>query len=679
MYDVYGGSQGFYHFQKLDNGSFRASAVLDTYNSINEFYQAIGAVDLNNNPFISQFGNENNCLLYKIEPNSGNSFNLPSSNSITSNTEFWFDVFVKIEDGEYKLNKSEIILEYSTEWFYPNMVADEYILYNQGEYNMPEYSLTITDVDTNIIRLTTDANTENYGSLETVNQQWKLLASIGVILKNVSNENPIEQQLDLNYSIENNYRTNDGYIEDFECVRLKNGATCGMEITSLTETAAAGVGLVSENGIPGVVEIIGDNFLGDEPFIGSCIKPDEHHVKFRTIDNDWIAPLEGDYLEYTNTRIVVKVPTVGYKNNSQEMYAIPGDLNDAVACTGEVRVCRRGLALACGCQTTSDTDVYIPFAVRNSFQTNSIGCKESVRTLLRNLNENGGYTIRFLPNFKALVGAVDAFKRATTTWRCATRVNFEIDEIGNPTTTPGNCIVRMRSLGAGVRGATFYEVENCGIEPNVEFSSSNESFAISFNDAINWHTDTSMPSLNWNDPYAGQLEGDMESTALHEIGHAHLLLHTCNDANVMFRPGPGGSSTNEYRRLLPDDDENGGVHVSMLSSSQTASSCDGLSMLLINIANCNITSIVEINGIRYEFLVFPNPTSSFLNIKLVDNLRTLSGVLSIYNSQGSLVKHDHLYGRESIIDTKLLPPGLYYIQFTSESNNSFLISKFLKN
>ena len=680
-FDIFGGSQGFYHFQRKDNGVHRASAILDTYNSVSEFYQAIGARDFNESSFVSPFDlvNEDDCLSFKIEPVSGSSFNLPASNSFTSNTQIWFNVMVKVNEGYYKLNKSELLLKYSTEWFYENMADEGYITFVQGEFDEAAYNFQVEDHETDVVKLKTEATTTNYNDLEAVEGQWKLLASIGVTIKNISDEDPLQQLLDNSNIIENNYRTIQGYLEDFECVKLEYGANCGMEITSVTPTAAAGVGEMSENGITGIVEIIGDAFLDDEAVIGDCIKPEDHHVKFRTIDNNWIAPLEGDYLEYTNTTIRVKVPTVGYKDNSQDMYAVPGDLNDAVACTGEVRVCRKGfLGIACGCFVTSNTDVYVPFAARNSFQTNTDGCKESVRTLLRDLNGTGGYTVRFQQNFKNLGGAIDAFKRALTTWRCATQVHFEVDEVGTPTGGVGDCIVRMSSLGAGVRGATSFNVENCGTEPNVSFSASYQGFLMSFNSDINWHTGTSMPNLNWNDPNMGTLQADMESTALHELGHAHLLLHTCNTDNVMFRPGPGQSSTVEYRRALTVDDENGGDHISMLSSAQAAPSCDGSSMVLVDLADCDITSVVEVNGISYEFSVFPNPATSSVFVRLKDKSQNLGGHLSIYNGQGLFVGHNHLHDGEAEFNLSLLPSGIYYVQFISETNSSFLISKFIK-
>lgn len=47
--------------------------------------------------------------------------------------------------------------------------------------------------------------------------------------------------------------------------------------------------------------------------------------------------------------------------------------------------------------------------------------------------------LSFHPNFISNSGAVAAFKRALTTWRCATKVNFDVDDINIfPETAQGN-------------------------------------------------------------------------------------------------------------------------------------------------------------------------------------------------------------------------------------------------
>jgi len=114
-FDVFGGVQGFYHFKRKDNGVYQAQSVLDKYNSVSEFYQVIEAKNFDDSPFVSPFDlvNEDDCLSFKIEP-IFNTSSSPTSSSISTNTQIWFNVMVKVNDGYYKLNKSELLLKYST-------------------------------------------------------------------------------------------------------------------------------------------------------------------------------------------------------------------------------------------------------------------------------------------------------------------------------------------------------------------------------------------------------------------------------------------------------------------------------------------------------------------------------------------------------------------------------------
>lgn len=443
-----------------------------------------------------------------------------------------------------------------------------------------------------------------------------------------------------------------------------------MKITSITPTAAAGVGNMSENGITGIVEIVGDAFLDDEAVIGDCIKPDDHHVKFRTIDNNWIAPLEGDYLEYTDTIIRVKVPTVGYKNNSDDLYS-DNEINDAVACTGEVRVCRKGfLGINCGCFVTSDTVVYVPFAARNKVKTNDLGCRESIRYILQDLDDAGGYAWRFDPSFTAIGGATDAFKRAMTMWRCATRVNFKIDEVNPPATGDGLCTVKMANLDVGTRGATNFTSFGSCFGTDVEYPIRIE---MTFNSTMNWHTSTDMPDLNWNvSSPTDTIEGDLESTVLHELGHAHLLLHTCNTPNVMVRPGP-----NDYRRMLTSDDEDGGNHLSMLGNNTNG--CQD-SMNLISLTDCDITPVIDLGGMEISIEIYPNPTSNSLTLELNSGIGNHSAIIELVNTYGRQLKLRKINKHENIfkLDISQFPVGIYYARLIIDYKTSYVIGKINK-
>lgn len=664
VYEVFSGSQGFYHFQRKDNGVHRASATLDTYNSVSEFYQAIRAKNIDESPFISPFDliNEDDCLSFRIEPVSSTSLNSSASNSFTTNSQVWFNVMVKVNEGYYKLNKSELLLKYSTEWFYENMADEGYISFVQGEFDEAIYNFQFEDHESDIVKLKTEATTPNYNDLEAVEGQWKLLVSIGVTIKNISDEDPLQQLLDHSNIIENNYRTIQGYIEDFECVKLEYGANCGMEITSITPMAAAGVGLMSENGLTGVIEIQGNNFLDDEAILGSCIKPEDHHVKFRTIDDNWIAPFEGDYLEYTNTKIRVKVPSLGYRDNTDD---IINDLNVQSACTGKVQVCRpHWFSGACGCSVISSDDLYIPFSAKNGSQINANGCRESVRVFLRDANEEGGYTIYFEDQFSNDLVAMDAFTNALNTWRCETGVNFDVNTTDAYSIGLGRCIVSFEDLGVGTETTTRAETHpigpNCGLEPNNDFGAISF-FRIEFNENINWD---------------GSGISDLESTALHELGHAHLLLHTLNGEDKVMHP-----SKTVVVHDLSNDDLDGGNHIALLSSLTTDPDCPQplfFEMNLVQPLDCIVSSsdMLKTNDLFLDF--YPNPAQGQVKIHLDDNT-TDNGYIVFVNMLGIQVTNEMLVSNTEIIDLSILPSGVYYVIYKSTlADKGEIIKKVIK-
>jgi len=656
-YKPYSGIQGFYHFQKNDSGAYIVRSELEQFNSINEFYKAINiSKTLETFNYNQLSSKEDKCIEFQIEPILNNSFD-SSSDNFQQNQYIWFNLLVRHSETDKKLNKSEFIVKYSTEWFHSYMHSNGYIEYNLGEFSESAYNFNISDISENTIKFSLEARTTDYSSLESITTNWKSIATIGVLIKNISNETPIENIFNDNYDMENNYMAEDGYIEEFNCVKFSAGANCGMEITSITPIAAAGVDLMSENGISGVIEIIGDNFIDGEPTF-KCNKPENHHVKFRTIDNDWIAPLEGDYLLYTNTKIRVKVPSIGYLDNSSNIIT---DLNSKVACSGQVRVCRDGLlGIACGCFVTSSEELYIPFSARNQVAIDEDGCQRSIRVLLRDVNDNGGYTIYFENDFKMDASAMTAFKNALTTWRCATLVNFDVNEVDPFPNGVGDCLVGFDDLPVGTtttRAQTSVSGPFCGAPPSQNFAEIIE-FEIMFNENITWN---------------GSGTADLESTALHELGHAHLLNHTCNGEDKVMHP-----SKNIVVQDLNIDDENGGDHISILGSSVVDDQCPFEdAMILINISECTVsTKELSIDGKNVSVTIYPNPSTQIINVELTQ-LGKIEYHLELYNWQGKIV--DFLYPTENTItfSTSDLPVGSYFL-ILQTTQSKMAIGQFIK-
>ncbi len=88
--------------------------------------------------------------------------------------------------------------------------------------------------------------------------------------------------------------------------------------------------------------------------------------------------------------------------------------------------------------------------------------------------------------------------------------------------------------------------------------------------------------------------------------------------------------------------------------------------------NCNITSVNQLEGINSKVLIFPNPTSDFLNITS-ENIADVE----LWNTQRK-IKQTQFDKQDFIkLDFKKLEPGLYFIKVKTDKNT--FIRKVIKN
>lgn len=663
LFDIFSGNQGIYHLIFEEDGNISANSILEKYNHADTLYTKLKAGSKPNADFISSHrtGKED-CISYLIKPIEPTDFQQNSSVSA--------DIMVRVESGTYNLYKANLKIKYNTEIFGESIVGYSNLTYTNGDLSSSAYSLAFSDISTNEFELVLQANTTNTSQLYDLNGTYVKIATISLNIIGWSPDEPFS--IDNNSGIIENYYVEEesNLIKEFDCTKVHVGKACDIDVTDFNpKTAAGGVNLMSANSISGTVTIEGTGFTN--PVAGQP-KPDDYRVKFKTVGGGWIAPFEGDYISWTDTKIEVKVPSIGYDNNSDDIIA---DFNTDIACTGIIRVCEDtyvlGIRIPCGCNDDTDNELYVPFSARNTFQTNANGFKESVRTVLRSFNGSGGYTIYFHPNFISNTGAVAAFKRALTTWRCATQVNFDVDDVNPiPPNANGLAIVEFSNLPIGTnsvtRGATLFSPGDCDSEPNIDFSFL-PNYRIRFNSNLNWHTGTSMPgNLDWN------TTGDLESTALHELGHAHLLNHTCNGDNVMVSPGPL-----DFRRDLHNDDEDGGDHISMVSNGTNDPECPSSPMELTLFSECDVTSVIEINGHLVDVEVFPNPTQSDFTVSF-SGKEYVEGQIIVLNNLGRTISVTPTANQQTMISMDA-PSGIYYVVFRGGNGAWALIGKISKH
>ena len=654
VFCIFSGDQGVYLYKKAER-KIEVYSILEDYSSLNQFYAKVGLNSMHEENL--RFLETENCLNFEIK--------LGSNSSELRNT-INFDLLIYTDSGSYVLNQAESFVGYSSDWFTQNIISNGLLTFQSDILLSADYDFLISDFSaTSLHILLQKNNSDNY---LTVSSSPTKIASFTIDVASISSEDPFWEE---DRTSQNTY-IEDGNIENFLCNNFSlSAANCGMIINSLSPTiVAAGVGEWSENDprISGTVTIYGDNFLTDHGTIEwDCTRPIGHYVQFETIDGNWISPLEGDYLYYTDDEIKVKVPTVGYKSinkNKKKLYT-GEDLDAAVACTGTVKVCKPGnyLGSNCGCHVEKE-GLYVKFAARNHIVKDKNDCKRSEKWALGDFNDIGGYTWRINGEFNSISGSVEAFRRALTTWRCSTRVNFVIDEVNSPVVEPGFSEIGMKAIPLGTNSVTRGETgiggeQDCYVAPEAKRPLRHTLF---LNSNITWHTGIDMPSLK-------TLEADMETVLLHELGHAHLLLHTCNTPNVMVHPSSG-----PYKRSLTQDDFDGGNHLSILSSNRDW--CEA-NMTLISLSDCNITPVIEIENNQISFSIYPNPSKEKIIVKYDKEI--LNAHINIISTNGQICYSSSIQRNttEILLDIQDLSFGIYYISIITSQNN-YLVGKFIK-
>ncbi|WP_303309457.1 matrixin family metalloprotease [Hymenobacter sp. BT730] len=265
-------------------------------------------------------------------------------------------------------------------------------------------------------------------------------------------------------------------------------------------------------------------------------------VEFRNADDGGetlVKPQATDYISWTNSEIKVQVPTFGE--------------NGKAAGSGTVRVTTNSQDAG-----TSVAVLTVVFAVSNVQEENS---KDIVRPNHANRNGRGGYTIQPNPGFVSR-GALPAYTRALSTWRCNTGVNWEIGDTRTGTVDTEDNINGLgfdesgSQLPARVLGRTTSYYSGCRrSDGQIVFSV--KEFDMVFDDAQTWQFGPGLPSAT---------QYDFESVALHELGHAQQLSHLILPGAVMhYAYGRQQSS----RELNPESDIAGGRFVLTTRSFRT--------------------------------------------------------------------------------------------------------------
>ncbi len=271
---------------------------------------------------------------------------------------------------------------------------------------------------------------------------------------------------------------------------------------------------------------------------------------------------------------------------------------------------------------------------------------------------SGGYVFQMNQDFDANNDAKTAFLNSLLTWRCATLVNWSMGATTflNKNANDNINVVSFDThdkLQEGVLGVCFSYYSACNSDGKWYVSG----YDVIFRDTTIWHYGPS-GSIN-------KQQYDLESVALHELGHGQQLKHVIDKTDLMhYSLGRG-----VVKRTLNDNNLKGANTVLAMSTRQGA--CTYFPMQLLNSAICKDPDLAFF---KFRLDVNPNPFISLTNISYL--LETEAHVtIDIYTILGQRVVHlidemqsvgKHTYSLEAA--QYVMKKGVYILKLEVDGN-----------
>lgn len=652
-YEVYSSSQGFfkYRFNKED---VSASAPFAIYENIEEelydvFRDKFGVPVLYDTPEWEEdgFGKEK-CIVYKFDVSIPNPQNPLEIEALVS---------IKSTQGQFYLYQSAIISEYNSSVLGENIIQSGAIQFTDaGISALSNYNVTSTDLSIDKMEAKVTSNSTSFSSMFLLDENYSQLLKLKITLEQFGDPEILVAQSEMQQYSEF-YNPENERPERFECIRVE-----GDFDSKFTCVPPAILSFFPDTVRAGTFDTL--------TIIGTCFDTirGSSTVEFTNSKEgpfpiDWVEPLAGDYVFWSDNMIRVIVPS-----------HVPGGVRNSAG-TGRFRVNR----FSDGADT-SNTALIVKFSAHNQgtlfFDTPS---QSSIPVYIGNYNSQGGQSIYYGSTLKNDSLAIGAFERALVKWRCATRVNYIVEDSVDIADLSTAGRVDFAPLSVGVLAATanlLPDYVNCD-SSGVIVGANREDFYIEFNSIYYWYTDTLMPPLGADGVLPDTF--DLESRALHELGHAHLLKHS-NAANDMMHYTDLVIPT-DYRRDFSSNDIEGGEFVVEISSEEASDSCQ-IRMEKISLDECSdiSTALIELTqGNSIQVDVFPNPSKGIFSLRLKSSLpiQSLGLVGEIFDVVGRKIASQELKDNLTSIDITNSPPGIYFlvIQEKDKTLQTFKIIK----
>lgn len=656
-FDVFSSTQGFLKYVDGLVGKVAVSQFQRYGNVEDELVRTINQRTgelpkiLTTNSIYRNGGDDERCLIYTLEP---------AIETFLNPLKIGADIKVRSSDGDFNLYQSLVVAEYDTVFFGSNVAANATIEIIDGDISgLSNYNMTVTDLAPNKVEIKL-TSTGSVSQLFTITEQKSFLARVYLQIENPFGTGAVSFDYDAMEQGNTHYDASTSTTKPFDCIDIENEVfpkACPVILSFNPPTAAAGVGEQSLNDppIPGIITIVGEN-LGTQG--AGQYKPSYMRLGFANAGPsgaDWCFPPERDIISWSEDTIVVRVPSI---NEDGDIKTYAGTRQLLIWNTQD------------SCFSYSVQSLYIPFCVTNlsNFYTVS-QTRESILTKMVNANGEGGYDLYFGDDILTLDSVEQSFERALNTWRCTTKVNMVIKPKNEIADLSKACLIDLdTTLPTGVvttLAVTRREPLKCddnshSYQPKFEmlFSKYIKRSSDPIPVEINWYT-SEVPMNPSMDTFPNR---DFQTVALHELGHASMLLHTKNPDNVMFTPHAG------TKRGLTFDDLDGGIHTVELSVIDPH--CDSK----MTKYDCTTNSVSEVPKLGMR--IFPNPTNTAINLEFE---KAVSGRIVLFDALGKELLSKRIE-KEIYSNLKVdwLPDGIYFIAIIDEFNQVLNHSKIVK-
>ena len=645
-FDVYSGQQGFLAFVQNEAKAWIAHEPFHTYTDIGaDLYQYISRKTGQAQTII----NTANVAARK----SGVRYHFTDISF--DGTTITFSIYVNSLLGTKKLYTSGLQISYNPVFFGSNIATNgNLVLEGAGISASSSYALSQSNVTSSKVKIELNSVGTLTG-LTTIGATEQLLAKGKITIQNILTDPGITYDITEMQSMSKFYEN--GLAQVFDTVVVEGSWRLNSVepyIDSIENKIVAG-------GIEDKIIIHGGNF-------GSFVSG-VSTVKFTSGVRgptllDYVIPMPNT-IDWSSNKIIVDVPSVARADSSGSSFS-----RRVYAGSGPIIVCNA--SGECSFPTSLDI-ITVKYSAYNDRTTSSQSpSSHPIPVSLRNANSVGGLTIKYGSGFSTDPDAKASFERALNTWRCNTKVNFVFDD-SHPNTDGSIVTISFGPMPTGVsataKAITPDTIRQCSTSVSV-IKSFQKKFDIIFRNTLTWYLGEDETAI-----MTGMV--DLQSTALHELGHAHLLNHVNQSDDVMF----WSISGSQIKRGLNGYNVEGGSKIMTVSSlTYPGSNCNAAMLPFDTLSiDCNgLNSSYEYHKFSDYAILYPNPVAhengvfiesiSKEQIEEIIGFNVLGKQLFKYTNKGSLEK---IY-----LDLESIPSGLILVAI--RINNKLLAHKLMK-